>query len=120
MNFLSAIDDIRLSQVETFAYDGTQYTHIHGTSFSAPLVAGVAALLIAQRPDLGHHEIRQAILASTDPLPSLSGKMVTGGRLNARAALEYVPEPNARLSLFSGCSALLALARSKRHRGSRS
>ncbi len=108
------IDDIRLSQVETFSYDGTQYTHTQGTSFSAPLVAGVAALLIAQRPDLGHHEIRQAILASADPLPSLSGKMVTGGRLNARAALAYVPEPSSSFLLFSGCCALLALRPTRR------
>ncbi len=61
-----------------------------GTSFSAPHVSGVAALLKAQEPNRSTAEIRSAILDNVDAKASLSGKVATGGRLNARAALAAV------------------------------
>jgi subtilisin family serine protease len=105
------VDDVFITQVEVFSYDGTQYQYTDGTSFSAPLVAGVAALLMSQHPELSHHEILDAILASVDPLPGLSGKVATGGRLNARAAIQYVPEPSPIAMQSCGLAALFALAR---------
>ena len=60
---------------------------LSGTSFAAPHVSGVAALLKAQEPNRSTAEIRSAILATVDPNANLSGKVATGGRLNARAAL---------------------------------
>jgi hypothetical protein len=58
-----------------------------GTSQAAPQVAGVVALLAAVKPGITVAQVRAAILGSVDPLPSLAGKTVTGGRLNAAAAL---------------------------------
>jgi len=88
------VDDVTLSQIDFFFFDGTQFTFNRGTSFSAPMVAGVAALLMSYRPDLTHHEIRDAILNSVDPVPGLSGNVATGGRLNANGAIHAViPEP---------------------------
>ena len=64
------------------------YEYSHGTSRSAPLVAGTAALLWDMVPSLSLREVKAAILNGTDPVSSLEGITVTGGRLNAyRAAL---------------------------------
>jgi len=61
-----------------------------GTSFAAPQVSGVAALVAARFPALTATGIKNQILAGADPLPSLAGRSVTGGRLNAPAALTAV------------------------------
>ncbi len=62
-----------------------------GTSFAAPHVSGVAALILAVRPEASVRQLRQAILAGVVPLPSLAGKVATGGRLDAPNALASVP-----------------------------
>jgi hypothetical protein len=54
-----------------------------GTSLAAPHVTGVAALIKAYNPGLSPLEIKKAILDSVDVVPSLEGKVLTGGRLNA-------------------------------------
>ena len=58
-----------------------------GTSNSTPLVAGVAALLLQMRPEATVADLKGWILNTVDPLPSLAGRCVSGGRLNAYAAL---------------------------------
>jgi subtilisin family serine protease len=58
-----------------------------GTSYSAPYVSGALALMLARFPSLTYTQIISLLLAATDPLPSLAGKCVTGGRLNLRNAL---------------------------------
>lgn len=64
--------------------------NIAGTSFSAPIVSGACALLMAQYPSDSYREIISRILESTDPLPALAGKCRTGGRLNLRKALRTI------------------------------
>ncbi|MGH8914697.1 MAG: S8 family serine peptidase, partial [Acidimicrobiia bacterium] len=64
-----------------------------GTSFSAPLVSGVAALIKATRPNLDPPGVATMINGSVDELPGLAGKVVTGGRLNAGAALRIATAP---------------------------
>jgi len=60
---------------------------LNGTSLAAPYVAGTLALMLAKFPDETYQQIIARLLAATDPLPSLTGKCVTGGRLNVRKAL---------------------------------
>jgi len=61
--------------------------NIAGTSFSAPCVSGALALMLAKYPTENYHQIIQRLLQATDPLPSLAGKCLTGGRLNLKKAL---------------------------------
>jgi len=63
------------------------YSFDSGTSMAAPHVAGVAALLWSLKPHLTYRQVKEAILSTVDPVDSLDGKTVTGGRLNAYKAL---------------------------------
>ena len=60
---------------------------VSGTSYSAPLVAGVAALLKSNNPSLSAIKIKEIILESAVKYSSLSAYCVTGGRLDAYNAL---------------------------------
>ncbi len=62
---------------------GGRYQPLSGTSMAAPFVSGVAGLLLSINPELTVAQMRQAIFQGVDPLASLSGITVTGGRLNA-------------------------------------
>ena len=64
-----------------------------GTSFSAPLVAGVAALIRSARPDLAPEDVVELLMASVEVLPALSGSVASGGRLNAGAAMDLATTP---------------------------
>jgi subtilisin family serine protease len=66
---------------------GNNYASMSGTSMATPHVSGVAALLMSQYPALSIDDIKAQILASVDPLPSLVGRVLTGGRLNAAKTL---------------------------------
>jgi subtilisin family serine protease len=74
----------------TSADSDSSYAYADGTSFSAPCVAGAVALMWARFPDYNYHQIINRLLWTTDPLPSLTGKCITGGRLNLARALNPV------------------------------
>lgn len=63
------------------------YASYSGTSMATPHVAGTVALLAAANPQATAAQIRTAILATAVPIPSLAGKVATGGLVNAAAAL---------------------------------
>ncbi|HTY14211.1 MAG TPA: S8 family serine peptidase, partial [Methanoregulaceae archaeon] len=58
---------------------GNTYNEWQGTSFSAPMVAGVAGLIMSRHPGIGNAQVKAAILNNVDKIPSLKGKVVTGG-----------------------------------------
>lgn len=66
---------------------GGGYIPMTGTSMSAPHVAGAACLLLGLKPDLALADMRRFLLDHVDPLASLNGKSVTGGRLNVEKSL---------------------------------
>jgi len=57
------------------------------TSFAAPFVTGTVALMMAEYPDASHLKIKSKILDNVDPVESLEGKVLTGGRLNLYNAI---------------------------------
>ncbi len=84
------IDDVTVTAASS-SYDGTEYQYMNGTSTATSHVAGLAALIKAQRPSLTNIEIKAAIENSVDSKASLSGKVATGGRINAYSALVSLP-----------------------------
>ena len=77
---------------------GGGYGTRNGTSMATPHVAGTAALVWAAFPEATVDEVRQAIISTVDPIAALAGKVKTGGRLNAGAAIiANVFAPAARL-----------------------
>jgi Subtilase family len=89
-----AVDDVDLVCVpplEHYTGAADEYDLLSGTSFAAPHVAGVAALLLSRDPGLTPAAVRERILSTVDPVAGLAGKTVTGGRLNAARALAAAP-----------------------------
>jgi len=72
----------------TYNTGDSAYVYWDGTSFAAPLVAGASALLFGNFPSLDRAEIKSVLLSSGDALPSLSGKTVSGKRLNLQKSLQ--------------------------------
>lgn len=68
---------------------GGEYAFMSGTSMAAPMVTGTAAMLYSYRTDLPLSAIKPVLISSARPLPSLTGKTVSGGLLDACAALNY-------------------------------
>jgi subtilisin family serine protease len=66
------------------------YWQCTGTSIATPLVSGACALIWSRNPSKGHLEIKSCIMANTDPVTSISGMCVSGGRLNVKAASDAI------------------------------
>lgn len=66
---------------------GDGYASNSGTSFAAPFVTGVAALLLSIHPELTPAQIRQTIIDNVDIIPAFEYLSLSGGRLNAYKAL---------------------------------
>lgn len=71
----------------------SDYGFLSGTSMAAPFVSGVAALVKSLCPTCTGADIKARILAAVDPVASLAGRTVTGGRLNAARAVGYGGPP---------------------------
>lgn len=67
-----------------------RYGIYSGTSMATPLVSGVAALAWAYKPNASVTDIRNALLNGVDHISSLSGKVASGGRLNAYNTLQLL------------------------------
>lgn len=60
----------------------SSYASYNGTSMATPHVSGAVALYASKNPGASLATIKNAILSNVTPTASLSGKTVTGGRLN--------------------------------------
>lgn len=64
------------------------YAFLQGTSMAAPHVTGAAGLLFSLEPLATVTEVKNALLAGVDAIPSLKGKTTTGGRLDVAKAMD--------------------------------
>ncbi len=75
---------------------GDSWGSLSGTSFASAHVTGVAALMKALAPDLTAERVRESLLDHAETLSQMDGWLVTGGRLDAGAAVFSVSGPVAR------------------------
>ncbi|HUD73324.1 MAG TPA: S8 family serine peptidase, partial [Dongiaceae bacterium] len=83
-NYGAASVDLAAPGVDILStFPGGTYDELSGTSMATPHVAGVAALLRSVEPGIGVADLKSRLLQMTDHIPSLAGRTLTGGRLNA-------------------------------------
>ncbi len=84
------IDDLRIKYADMNPADQAVYVPDDGgTSLAAPYVAGYAALMKLAAKRMGIPLTRQMMLAGTVPADSLTGKVITGGRLDVSKGLDF-------------------------------
>jgi subtilisin family serine protease/subtilisin-like proprotein convertase family protein len=69
----------------------TDYGTLSGTSMATPHVTGIVALVRAVHPDWTPQQVIQQVITSSDPIPALAQKTISGGRVNAAAAVGQAP-----------------------------
>lgn len=79
--------------VNVMSTTGGSYKSFSGTSMATPHVAGVAALLWANEPNLTAAQIKERLVATVRPLASMKGKTRTGGIVDAYGALTNTQAP---------------------------
>jgi subtilisin family serine protease len=78
---------------QAFVGPQNQFMRSSGTSFAAPLVSGVASLILAKNPKLTPDQLERMLLMSADDVETPGWDQLTGyGRVNARKALEADPD----------------------------
>lgn len=67
------------------------YGSLNGTSMATPHVSGACALLWSLYPAISGADVKQLLLSMADPIPAMSGKAVSQGRLNVRRLFTNQP-----------------------------
>jgi serine protease AprX len=79
------------------------YMQLSGTSFSAPVVAGMAASLLALHPAWTPDQVKGALMVSADPTPAATPHSLGFGEADMAKAADLLtapPNPNAALNQF--------------------
>ncbi len=84
---VTTIDGLGANDTQLSSSELPYYTTGNGTSFSAPQVAGVIALMLEGNPQLTPAQIRDILQRTATPLPAYYLHEVGAGMLNAQAAV---------------------------------
>jgi len=98
-----------VSIVSTYA--GKSYNMTTGTSMATPMAAGVLALVWGEHPTWTYKQVISQVLGTVDKLPSLEGKVLSGGRLNAAAAVGASAAPYVTSSTLTGAAGTISTIR---------
>jgi serine protease len=87
-NYGSTTVDVGAPGVNIYStYKGSGYKFLSGTSMATPHVAGLVALVQEQHSNWSYQQVINHIISTARPLAALQGKSVSGGIINAQAAL---------------------------------
>ncbi len=87
----TSVNVTKVSDTENSAT--ANYTYVSGTSFSAPYVAGVAALIKGEYALADMYEIKGRIMAGVETHATALDKVAAGGIANAANSLSVIPAP---------------------------
>ena len=79
--------------LQDWAGPNTYQRYMNGTSMAAPHVTGTVGLVYAENPTWTHQQVKSRILSTARPIPSLANLTVTGGGVDAGAALGNAGPP---------------------------
>jgi serine protease AprX len=77
----------------------TGYIELSGTSFSAPIVSGVAALILGRHPEYTPDQVKGALMAGAKPMPDAAPLSEGVGEVNAARSVELANPPSANAAL---------------------
>lgn len=67
---------------------GNKYESMSGTSMATPTTVGLTAEVLSHYPDLTYKQLKDVIMNSVTKVDSFKTKMVSGGRIDLKSALE--------------------------------
>lgn len=87
------IPEVEYTDGANYVGEDKRYYRASGTSFGAPIVTGVASLMMSKWPQLGAERVKQMLLQSATDVEVAGFDQLTGyGIVNAKAALESDPD----------------------------
>ena len=87
------IPGVKYTAGEAFVGPDTRYYRASGTSFSVPIIAGTASLILSRYPNLTNTQVKRLLLQSAKDIETPGWDQYTGyGILDARAALSADPD----------------------------
>ncbi|MGH7226965.1 MAG: S8 family peptidase, partial [Gemmataceae bacterium] len=78
-----------------------QYGDMSGTSMATPQVAAALALVWGQHPDWTYQQVIDQVLDTVNKVPSLQGKVSSGGILDLAAAVGWTPSAQSAFAVSS-------------------
>ena len=99
---VTTVDGLAPNQSALSAGELPYYTTGSGTSYSAPQVAGVIALMLEANPNLTPAQIRDILQRTATPLPPYYMYEVGAGMLNAQAAVLEAAFPQRHFGAWRG------------------
>jgi serine protease AprX len=75
------------------------YMELSGTSFAAPVVSGIAALVLGKHPTFTPDQVKGALMAGAKPLPRAMDLSEGVGEVNAGRSVEFQNPPSANKAL---------------------
>ena len=87
-------------------YPENRYVYYSGTSFSSPLTAGIAALMVAANPSITVSEIENGLFSTSTDIGAAGDDNVFGhGLVNAQAAVNYAKNLSSQIAPIADISA---------------
>lgn len=99
---VTSIDGLFGADTQLSTSELPYYTSGSGTSFSAPQVAGVIALMLEANPQLTPAQVRDILQRTATPLPPYYAHEVGAGMLNAQAAVLEAAFPQRHFGAWRG------------------